>query len=138
VTIKPFLEFFDWVWSKKKKKQKLNILIVDDNLTDAELLLHCLRYHGYTATVAGTAEAAQALILRDKINLIFVDMRLTYMQGWNLIPIIWRESPDSLCAVLCGEVLDVAKIPQMDDLVIVIKKPATVEIIGKLLARLKM
>lgn len=135
MTVKPFLELFDWLWLKRKKKRR--ILIVEDNPSDAELLLFCLRQHGYEATVAETAEAARALIARNSLSIIFVDMRLTYMNGWELVSIIWKYSPKSLVVVVAGMMDDLLKIKSFDRPLVVLQKPPTVSTVGEILIRFK-
>lgn len=135
MTIKPFLEFFDWLVPKFAKKKPLNIIIVEDDPSDAELLSTCLRYNGFPSTIAHNAEEAQALIARNSIDVIFVDMRLTYMAGWDLIPVIWHRSPKTLVVVTPGEISDIEKIPKFDGFFVCLKKPPTAELIGDMFKR---
>lgn len=115
MTLIPYLEAFEFLWKWMKKKpappaKELRILIVEDNANDAELLRHDIEYCGHKTTVAENAEAALALVKRNNLDVVFVDMRLTYMNGWELIPLIWRHSPHSQVVVICGQLIDLANI----------------------------
>lgn len=145
MTLLPWLEAFEWLWkwSKRKPKQvevpprKFRVLVVEDNYSDAELMREHLRYCGQDATFAENAEAARALIHRNNIDIIFVDMRLTYMPGWELLPIIWRESPHSFTVVICGEISDLMKIPKPQKMFAVMAKPISADDLCELFGRLK-
>ena len=139
MTIKPFLEIIDWIWGKKgSKTDPRKILIVEDDRNDVELLQLCLHKCGYGSTVADTAEAARVLIDRNHISVIFVDLRLTFMKGWELIPLIWRKSPNTLVIVLASNVSDLMKMQSKAGFFVYIQKPPSVEMIRQLFARLKL
>lgn len=141
----PFLEAFSWLWDWAKKKPKiepakppLRILVVEDDPNDADLLRHDLGYCGKEATFAENAEAAIALVKRNNIDLIFVDMRLTYMPGWDLLPMIWRHSPHSRVVVICGEMSDLAKIPKPHRMFSVMSKPINADDLCDLFEKLNL
>lgn len=111
MTPKTVLEVAEWIWSHVPKKKR-RIVIVEDDPVQAKLLVSCLASDGIKreALVADTAEAALAMIERNQISVIFVDLRLKYMNGWELIPVIQQHSPHTLIVVTCGQLEDVLKI----------------------------
>lgn len=139
MTIQWLLELGSWLWGKSKDKRLEGyILIVEDNADDAALLNRCLAKHKLRATITNTAEGALALIERNSIKAAFIDLRLTFMPGWKLIPLIRNRSPGTLVIVLCGEVRDIENITEAHVWpIVIIKKPPTVDTIERLLAHLK-
>ncbi len=57
------------------------ILIVEDNPQNMKLLLMTLRRHGYTLLEATDGEEALGTALRDKPDLIIMDIQLPKMSG---------------------------------------------------------
>jgi CheY-like chemotaxis protein len=129
-----WLEAIEWLWNwSASRRKRFRILIVEDNPLDADLLRECLRYYGLTAVVAHTAEGAQDLLTTNGYKLFFVDMRLTLMEGWDLVPKLWRLSADSLIVLTPTEPSDILKIGPFKGLVTIMEKPATVELVGRAL-----
>lgn len=131
------LEVGAFFWGRSKSKRHKNILIVEDDAEDAELLTICLARHAMKGTVTHTAEGALALIERNSISIAFIDMRLTFMPGWELIPLIRARSPDTLIVVLCGDIRDLEKIKKDVWPIVVMAKPPSVDGIERLIAHLK-
>lgn len=129
----------------KKKKKPPNpladphrVLIVEDNPLDAEILLQCLVRNNCQATITHTAEGARELIARNNIDIAFIDMRLPHMAGWELVPLIWRNSPHTLVVVICGEWSDLLKISSANERhMMVMRKPPSVESISGLLSHIQ-
>lgn len=143
MSIKPFLELIEWTWTWARPKPKRpRILVVEDNLGDAEMMQNCLHALGYEANMVHDAEGARALIARNHNDVVFVDMRLPRMEGWDLIPIIWRESPGSLVVVACGALEDLVRIKaaygQPYGLLVVMPKPPSVGALEDLFERLRL
>lgn len=146
MTIISFLEAFEWLWRWAKPRMEkpkelpapMRILVVEDNATDAELFRETLKYCGREATFAENAEAAIALIRRNNIDVIFVDMRLTYMPGWDLLPLIWRHSPHSAVVVVCTLLEDLVKIPKPHKMFMVLTKPVGAEELCEVFEKLKL
>ncbi len=136
MTIKPLLELLEWSILRFRMK-KLRVLVVEDNPDDIELLAFCLRKYKVYPKIAHNAEAAIALIEQNNLDIIFVDMRLPYMPGWELIRIIRQHSPESLIVGVMGDVSDVQRIEWGDQLFLLTQKPPTVEWVRKLLRRFK-
>ena len=130
-----------WFWGRSKQKridQAHTILIVEDNSDDAELLSFCLKKHGLKGTITDTALGAIALIERNNIAIAFIDLRLKFMPGWELIPIIRRRSPHTLIVVICGHISDIENIHEDVWPLIVMSKPPSVEGIERLVSHLKI
>lgn len=144
MTLIPFLEAFEWLWSWAKKKKQVEpkkiprILVVEDNADDSFLLSEHLEYCGKSATFVRNAEAAEAMIHRNNIDLIFVDLRLTYMNGWDLIPLVWTHSPHSIVVVICTMMEDLVNIPKPHKFFIVMSKPIQAEELCQLFETLKI
>lgn len=115
------------------------ILVVEDNPNDVLLMEMFLKKTGFIVNVATTGEAAEALIHRNGYALAFVDMRLTYMNGWDLIPLIWKKSPHTIVVVTYTEITDLAKIPEPRGMFLALhKKSLCMEEIEDLLGKVKL
>jgi DNA-binding response OmpR family regulator len=63
-----------------------NLLMIEDDEPLAGLLSAHLRAHGYTVTVAPSAEAAQAELARGlRPDLVLLDINLPGETGWSLV-----------------------------------------------------
>ncbi|MBV8887927.1 MAG: response regulator [Chroococcidiopsidaceae cyanobacterium CP_BM_RX_35] len=59
-------------------------LVVDDSLTEKEVLSHCLRRGGLNVETAGSADEALAKILSHKPDVIILDVVLPGRSGFEL------------------------------------------------------
>ncbi|MFQ5435990.1 MAG: response regulator [Anaerolineae bacterium] len=59
------------------------ILIVEDNLMVQEILAERLAMHGFETTVAGNGRQGIETAVRQKPDLILMDMNLPDMDGWR-------------------------------------------------------
>lgn len=138
----PIFECLDWLLGRFARRTKVHprrVLIVEDNPADAELLMYCLDANGLKGTITHTAEGARDLIARNHISIAFIDLRLPHMDGWELIPLIWRNSPHTLVVIVCGEISDVARIPRSEFRhVMMIQKPPSVDAMAALLRHVKL
>jgi two-component system cell cycle response regulator DivK len=57
------------------------ILIVEDNHRNLKLMRDILQFHGYRTAEAATAEDGIAICLRDRPDLVLMDVRLPSMDG---------------------------------------------------------
>ena len=73
------------------------ILVVDDNIDAADSLVMLLKFTGYTAAAAHTAEAGLALAQVFQPHFILLDLGLPIMGGYEVARRI-RSSP-ALCGV---------------------------------------
>ena len=62
---------------------KKRILIVDDNLTNLDMLYHVLTYAGYTTFVADTGTHALLQVEQNKPDLILLDVMMPDMDGFE-------------------------------------------------------
>ena len=67
------------------------ILIVDDNVDAAESLAMLLRDMGHRAEVALSGDAALAAVRRAPPDVIFLDLVLGDIEGWELARLIRQE-----------------------------------------------
>jgi CheY-like chemotaxis protein len=67
------------------------ILIVDDNADAAESLAMLLRDMGHRAEVALSGDAALAAVRRAPPDVIFLDLVLGDIEGWELARLIRQE-----------------------------------------------
>jgi len=68
------------------------ILIVDDNDKNLKLMRDVLQFHGYRTAEATTAEEGIAISLRDRPDLVLMDVRLPGMDGLAALKVL-RADP---------------------------------------------
>jgi len=67
------------------------VLIIDDSATVVAALRKMLRSAGYTTLEAGDAEQGLALIAREPLDLLFLDIVLPGMNGFGALRVIRRD-----------------------------------------------
>jgi DNA-binding NtrC family response regulator len=92
---------FDVRSAKAKSKVPFTILIVEDNATDVELMLHALETADlnplggdFEMEVRATAEGALQLLGERAVDLVLTDMVLPGMDGLDLVSRIQRVDPN--------------------------------------------
>ena len=80
----------------------MDVLIVDDERTFAELLAERLRLRGYAVRVAGTAEAALEQMEDATSDVALLDVGLPGMDGLSLLERIRGLWPGTACCMLTG------------------------------------
>ncbi len=80
---------------EEKVKEKINILVVDDEPGSRETLLDILKEEGYVAVTAGDGMETLDLIGRDSFQIALVDIRLPGMDGVELLEKIREKSPET-------------------------------------------
>jgi len=70
------------------------ILIVEDNEHNQKLASDVLRHNGYRVLVADTAEAGIAMVLKEKPDLVLMDIHLPGMSGIEALAKL-RASPET-------------------------------------------
>ncbi|MDY6787348.1 MAG: sigma-54 dependent transcriptional regulator [candidate division WOR-3 bacterium] len=73
--------------------KKLNVLVVDDQVVFSDTLKESLQSLGYNVEQAFTGETALDIIHERRINLIFLDVFLPDISGFDLIKKIQSEIP---------------------------------------------
>lgn len=79
------------------------VLVVEDSLTDTELLASCLRQVGLTVVSVQSGEEAQARLLLQKPDLVIVDVILPGQSGFELCHNLKTNSDTSqIPVVICS------------------------------------
>jgi signal transduction histidine kinase len=83
---------------------KLRVLLVEDDLSDRELILHALRNGGFTIEhdVVQTAEEFTGLIRKNNYDTILADYRLPGWNGMETVEILRREGLDIPVVLVSG------------------------------------
>src|SRR5271165_3789974 len=83
---------------------KLRVLLVEDELADAELILRALRQSGFEATedVAQTAEEFIALVRKNPYDVILADYKLPNWNGMESVELLRREGLDVPVILVSG------------------------------------
>jgi two-component system, cell cycle response regulator DivK len=68
------------------------ILVVEDNDKNMKLMRDILQFHGYRTAEAVTAEEGIAISLRDRPDLVLMDVRLPGMDGLAALKVL-RSDP---------------------------------------------
>lgn len=68
----------------KKKREEIEIIIVEDSITQAEKLHYLIAGKGYRARVAGNGKIALQMIREHKPNLVLSDIVMPEMDGYTL------------------------------------------------------
>jgi len=76
-------------------KEKVNILVVDDEEIVRESLVEWLREEGYNAEAAEDAFKALEKIKERNWDIALVDLKMPKMDGLELLERIKKESPDT-------------------------------------------
>jgi len=76
------------------------VLVIDDSPTIVALLKRMLEQSGYTALVAGDAETGVALALSDVPDLIFLDIVLPGMNGFEALRRLRRDPISKLVPII--------------------------------------
>jgi CheY-like chemotaxis protein len=78
------------------------ILIIEDNLNDAEQLRYILRETGWSIETVKDAREAQRSFLRGQFHFVFVDLQIPDMDGVALIRWIKEHYPSVPIAIVSG------------------------------------
>ena len=78
------------------------ILIVDDEAPIRNMLKMALSRVGYQVRVAGGAEEALDILEQGKMPVIFIDLGLDTMDGFELCELIRKDDPDAMIFALSG------------------------------------
>ena len=78
------------------------ILVVDDDAQVRELLEKALNRAGYTVRLANSAEAALKIIAKEQFSVMFIDLGLEPMNGFELCEKIRETDTDAIIFALSG------------------------------------
>jgi two-component system, cell cycle sensor histidine kinase and response regulator CckA len=70
--------------TKDTNREKIDILIVEDSITQSEQLKHLLEQEGYRVTVAGDGKEALSHLASHKPTLVISDIVMPVMNGYEL------------------------------------------------------
>jgi signal transduction histidine kinase len=82
------------------------ILLVDDNVLNAEALAASLRAAGHVVTTADSGEAALELFQRNRYSLVIADVGLPGMNGFELVEALRRVDPRVRVGLVTGWMLE--------------------------------
>ena len=83
------------------KKQKANVLIIDDDEQIRDLLVAVLG-ESYQCDTAGSAEEALTALARETFDLVLSDIDMGGMSGLELVPRVLSMSPDTVVVMISG------------------------------------
>src|SRR6266849_4337379 len=69
------------------------VLIVDDEISMAEMLADGLTDRGYVASALATSRLAAGLLERDPIDVLVTDLRMPHIDGLGLLAISRKADP---------------------------------------------
>ena len=78
------------------------ILVVDDDVQFAELMLKALRFFGHEAVHAGDAKQALKLYDSQTVSLVLTDLIMPDMEGVELIMALRRRNPGVKIIAMSG------------------------------------
>jgi CheY-like chemotaxis protein len=87
-------------------KRKKHILVIDDEQAWLKITSHILRSHGYEVRTAGSGTEALKAITSFKPDLIFSDVRMPEMNGFDLVDILKRNPATSSTPVVFFSAID--------------------------------
>ncbi len=82
--------------------EEKTILVVDDERTVREMLEMAFDRAGYSVRLAISAEEALDILKQESIPLMFIDLGLEKMNGFELCEHIRKDSPDAIIYALTG------------------------------------
>jgi two-component system response regulator PilR (NtrC family) len=78
----------------------MNILIIDDEEVLQDILTVLIRKEGHTPLTASTGEEGMAVLEREEVDLILLDLMLPGMHGMEVLRQIRRRDPDQVVVVI--------------------------------------
>ncbi|MGD1046613.1 MAG: response regulator [Bacteroidota bacterium] len=87
-------------------KRKKHILVIDDEPAWLKITSHILQNHGYDVLTAGSGAEALRALATFKPDLIFSDVRMPDMNGFDLVDSLKRNPATSLTPVIFFSAID--------------------------------
>lgn len=92
--------------SKTKTVEERTVLFVDDNETVLQSLERGLLDEPYNKFFAKSGKEALEILQREEVHVIVTDMCMPEMTGLELLRIVRKEYPHTICIVLSGYTQD--------------------------------
>lgn len=95
-----------------------HILVVDDNSAITDILARIIRHEGLKASVAHSGEDALRMMREERPDLIFLDIMMEPMNGWQTLESIKKgeETRDIPVMMITGKTLDPAEVQEYSTL----------------------
>lgn len=84
--------------------QQAKILVVEDNEINCDVALAIFASLGLSIEIAETAEAALAILEQRQFDLIFMDLHLPEMDGYQATKVIKQQTPEQIVIALTADV----------------------------------
>ncbi|HEY0556604.1 MAG TPA: sigma-54 dependent transcriptional regulator, partial [Thermoanaerobaculia bacterium] len=78
----------------------MNILIIDDEEVLQDILTVLIRKEGHTPLVASTGEEGMAVLEREEVDLVLLDLMLPGMHGMEVLRQVRQRDPDQVVVVI--------------------------------------
>ena len=82
-----------------KPKNRLKVLVVDDDLTDLRLIKEALEDGGFDAFISTDGKQALELMARQEIALVLLDIRMPDFSGYDLLRML-RQRMDGAIKIV--------------------------------------
>jgi PAS domain S-box-containing protein len=69
--------------SLRENRQRVRILLVEDNAVNQLVVLRLLEKQGHAVTIAGDGKKALAALQKDSYDLVLMDIQMPEMNGWE-------------------------------------------------------
>jgi CheY-like chemotaxis protein len=80
----------------------VKILLVDDNAVVRDMLVDLVASLGYTADAAGGGVEALAMLDRGRYDIVFTDLLMPGMSGWDVLAAVRRREPQMPIIIITG------------------------------------
>ena len=112
----------------------MRILIVDDEPSVAGFFSRLAAVHGFTdIDTVSTAEEAVTQVLRERYDLITLDIRMPGASGLEIIAVLRNMNPHAVIAVISGHIPEQIPDEILSCLDTILAKPVPLEIFTQLL-----
>ncbi|HEX8284251.1 MAG TPA: GAF domain-containing protein [Pyrinomonadaceae bacterium] len=116
--------------------RSLSVLVVDDEESVRETLAEMVEVLGHNVRRADGGRAALAALAAEEFDLVFTDLSMPEMDGWEVARAVRRRSPRTRIAVVTGYGKDAARTQGDAPADMVIGKPFDFAQVEEVLARL--
>jgi CheY-like chemotaxis protein len=86
-----------------------NILVVDNEPSVRDLLVRLLKLHGHTVVATESGTEGIAAFKAGKFDLVFTDLGMPEMSGWDVAREIKKINPQTLIGLITGWPIDLTR-----------------------------